>query len=32
MQALFGEPDTAGQAGSDHYGVLNTYSYQRMPC
>lgn len=32
MQALFGEPNMAGQASSDHYGVLNTYSYQRMPC
>lgn len=32
-QELFGKPRTmGGQTGSDHYGVLNTYSYRRMPC
>ena len=32
-QELFGKPMTmGGQTGSDHYGVLNTYSYRRMPC
>ncbi|MGH7232641.1 MAG: endonuclease/exonuclease/phosphatase family protein [Nitrospiraceae bacterium] len=33
VQALFGQPSAGGRlAGSDHYGVLNTYSYQRRPC
>ena len=32
MQELFGEPTPAGQVGSDHYGVLNTYSYRRKSC
>lgn len=32
MQARFGEPNKEGQTGSDHYGILNTYSYQRMTC
>ncbi len=32
-QDLFGKPTSMdGPAGSDHYGVLNTYSYQRLPC
>ena len=31
-QALFGEAMSSGQlTGSDHYGVINTYSYH-MPC
>ena len=32
MQNLFGQPNSVGMAGSDHYGILNTYSYHRMPC
>jgi endonuclease/exonuclease/phosphatase family metal-dependent hydrolase len=32
-QALFGEPVMGAQVvGSDHYGVINTYSYQRRSC
>jgi endonuclease/exonuclease/phosphatase family metal-dependent hydrolase len=30
-QALFGQSPSGKQVGSDHYGVINTYSY-RMPC
>ena len=32
MQSLFGQVNGTGMAGSDHYGILNTYSYRRMPC
>lgn len=33
QQEVFGKPTSiGGPAGSDHYGVLNTYSYQRLPC
>lgn len=33
MQALFGEPTAGAKViGSDHYGVINTYSYWRRPC
>ncbi len=32
MQSLFGEVNSTGMAGSDHYGILNTYTYRRMPC
>ena len=32
-QHLFGEAAMPGDLpGSDHYGVLNTYSYQMLPC
>ena len=31
-QVLFGEARATGLAGSDHYGILNTYSYHHMPC
>ena len=32
-QELFGKPAMMGDAtSSDHYGVLNTYTYQRTDC
>jgi endonuclease/exonuclease/phosphatase family metal-dependent hydrolase len=32
-QELFGKPELTGDpTSSDHYGVLNTYTYQRRPC
>jgi hypothetical protein len=32
-QELFGlQKSMSGLTGSDHYGVLNIYTYHRMPC
>ena len=32
IQSLFGQVNSTGMASSDHYGILNTYAYRRMPC